>query len=159
LCNAGPLISLAKLNRLALLGQLYPNLAIPKTVYREAITEGLALGAADAVVTRLFVERYALPIIEASQEVMDSYRPAILLDAGELELLALARDQPGTLVLIDDEVARAEARRIGLSVKGTLGVLVAARRAAEADRQLPRAAFPAGQWRCLSRTARSNAWL
>jgi len=50
---------------------------------------------------------------------------------GERHVLALAKSLTGAdvLVLLDDEMARAEARRIGLQVKGTLGVLIEAFRA------------------------------
>jgi len=128
-CNAGPLIALGKLNRLSLLANLYPYLAIPRTVYREAVSEGRALGSADATAIRLFGARYGCLIVEASQPIVGSYVPLATLDAGERELLALARVEPGALLLLDDELARVEARRLGLSVKGTLGVLVEAFRA------------------------------
>jgi uncharacterized protein len=128
LSNAGPLIALGKLNRLALLTHLYPSLSIPRTVYREVVAEGIASGAPDAFMTRLFVDRYRCPIVEASKAVIDAYVPAGTLDAGERELLALARGSKESLVLIDDELARAEARRLGIPTKGTLGILVAAHR-------------------------------
>jgi predicted nucleic acid-binding protein len=41
-------------------------------------------------------------------------------------LLALAQTIKSPLVLIDDEIARSEARRLQLRVHGTLGVLVQA---------------------------------
>jgi predicted nucleic acid-binding protein len=127
-CNAGPLIALGKLNRLSLLGRLFPGFAIPRTVYREVVAEGLALGAPDAAATRLFVERSRSLIVEAAEPVLAAYEPRLALDAGERELLALACGSRGALVLLDDESARAEARRLGLSIKGTLGVLVQAHR-------------------------------
>ena len=58
-----------------------------------------------------------------------AYTPSMLLHPGERELLALAQTQTNPLVLLDDEVARAEARRLQLQVRGTLGVLVQAYRA------------------------------
>ena len=60
---------------------------------------------------------------------MAAYQPAVTLDPGELEVLALARTVEDPLVLLDDNTARKEARRLGLRVRGTLGVLVQARRA------------------------------
>lgn len=50
------------------------------------------------------------------------------LDAGELESIALALESRADLVLLDEQAARGEARRLGLRVGGTLGVLVEARR-------------------------------
>ena len=46
--DAGPLIAFAKIDGLGGLFDLYPNLLVSPTVYDEAITVGLALGAADA---------------------------------------------------------------------------------------------------------------
>jgi len=39
-------------------------------------------------------------------------------------VLALAQTLTDPLVLLDDEVARTEARRLGLDPRGTLGILV-----------------------------------
>ena len=50
------------------------------------------------------------------------------LGPGETEVLALAQTLPNPLILVDDEVARTEARRLGLSLRGTVGVLVQAYR-------------------------------
>lgn len=49
LCNAGPLITLGKLNRLEILVELYGEVQIPHPVYDEVVTSGLAKGASDAV--------------------------------------------------------------------------------------------------------------
>jgi len=54
LCNAGPLIALGKLNRLELLAELYGQVRIPRAVYDEAVTRGLALGLPDARAIYLF---------------------------------------------------------------------------------------------------------
>jgi predicted nucleic acid-binding protein len=128
LSNAGPLIALGKLNRLTLLTDLYGTVHVPRTVYGEVITAGIAQGRPDAFSVRLFLERYQCPVMEASQEVLRAYQPPVVLDAGEQELLALSHDLQDPLVLLDDEVARSEARRLGLRLKGTLGVLVQAHR-------------------------------
>ena len=45
LCNAGPLMALGKLNRLDLLAGLYGEVQIPRAVYNEVVTQGLARGA------------------------------------------------------------------------------------------------------------------
>jgi predicted nucleic acid-binding protein len=129
LVNAGPLIALGKLNRLDLLVDLYKFVQIPRAVYREVVLDGIAQGQPDAFSVRLFLEIRGLPIVEASEEVLHSYSPRVILGAGETELLSLALDQEGVLVLLDDEEARAEARRLGLAPKGTLGLLVEAWRA------------------------------
>ena len=49
------------------------------------------------------------------------------LDRGEASVLALAKEHNARLVIIDEKKARGEARRIGLPVKGTVGILVEAK--------------------------------
>ena len=49
------------------------------------------------------------------------------LDRGEASVLALAKEHNAQLVIIDERKARGEARRFGLPVKGTVGVLLEAK--------------------------------
>lgn len=126
LCNAGPLITLGKLNRLEVLSELYSEVRIPRTVYDEVVTSGLAKGASDAMTVRLFLRRRKWPIVNVAPAVLASYKPSVILDAGERAVLALAQTMSSPLVLLDDEVARSEARRLGLQLRGTLGILVKA---------------------------------
>jgi predicted nucleic acid-binding protein len=129
LCNAGPLIALGKLNRLDLLACLYGEVQISHIVYDEVVTYGLARGAPDALTVRLFWQRQGRPVVEVSSAVLAAYTPPVILHPGERSLLALAQTLPDPLVLLDDEVARTEARRLKLPVRGTLGILVQAYRA------------------------------
>lgn len=128
LSNAGPLIALGKLNRLDLLANLYAQVQIPQQVYTEVVTQGLAQSATEALTIRLFWQQQNWPVINVSAQILTTYNPPITLDAGEMEVLALAQTVSNVLVLLDDEIARAEARRLNLPVRGTLGVLVQAYR-------------------------------
>lgn len=126
LCNAGPLITLGKLNRLELLSGLYGEVQIPHTVYDEVVTCGLARGASDALTIRLFWQRNEWPVVEVPPAVLSTYTPSVILDPGERAVLALAQTMRHPLVLLDDEVARSEARRLNLRLRGTLGILAQA---------------------------------
>ena len=128
LCNSSPLMTLGKLNQLDLLVDLYKEVRIPRTVYSEVVTQGLARGASDALTVRLFLERQRWPVTDVPTAVVSSYAPSVILGPGETEVLALARTLADPLVLLDDEVARAEARRLRLRTRGTLGILVHAHR-------------------------------
>jgi predicted nucleic acid-binding protein len=119
LCNSGPLMALGKLNRLDLLAELYSEVQVPKAVYNEVVSQGLARGAPDALIARLFWQRQRWPVVEVAPEVLSAYEPPVILDPGEREVLALAQTLADPLVLLDDEVARAEARRLELRVRGT----------------------------------------
>jgi predicted nucleic acid-binding protein len=50
------------------------------------------------------------------------------LDPGESAVLALAREQPGSQVILDDRDARRCAASLGIPVQGTLGLMVIAKR-------------------------------
>lgn len=45
------------------------------------------------------------------------------LGRGESEAIVVAVEQSADFVILDDHVARSEAKRIGLNVKGTLGII------------------------------------
>jgi hypothetical protein len=87
ICNAGPLIALGKLNRLELLAHLYMKVRIPRTVYDEAVTQGLALGMPDARTIRLFWQAKGWPISDVAAATLAAYKPPVILDPGETEIL------------------------------------------------------------------------
>jgi uncharacterized protein len=122
--NAGPLIVLAKLNLLHLLKHLYERVEIPNAVYEETVIVGLQRGYEDAHVLRQFLEqaRWTPTRVTVPPDIA-----SLPLDLGEQESLALAL-QDKVLLLMDEERGRAVARQRGLTVLGTLGVLVRAYR-------------------------------
>ena len=128
LCDSGPLIVLAKVNRLRLLLDLWENAQVTEEVYKEAVVLGYELGAPDALTIRLFWQKHKLPILAVPESVLIAYQPAIKLDPGERSTFAQALTLKDGLVLVDDEDARTEGRRLGLPVRGTIGVLVEAYR-------------------------------
>ncbi len=128
LCNASPLIALGKLNRLDLFAGLFGEVQVPRAVYDEVVMQGLTRGAPDALTVRLFWQRKQWPIVDVPETLLSAYVPPVVLDPGETDVLALAQSLANPLVLLDDEVARAEARRLKLRLCGTLGILVRAHR-------------------------------
>jgi predicted nucleic acid-binding protein len=54
---------------------------------------------------------------------------AVDLGAGETAVLALALESGNTVVLLDDALARRAAAMLGLTYRGTLGLLLDAKRA------------------------------
>jgi uncharacterized protein len=128
--DAGPLIALGKLGVLPLLHDLYGVVLLPPAVHDEVVVQGLALGEPDAVSTQFEIARDRLRVTSiAGADLPDTVR-SLPLDRGELEAIALALQESADRVLLDDLEAREYARRLGLSVAGTLGVLVEAHRRA-----------------------------
>jgi len=52
----------------------------------------------------------------------------LVLDEGEAEAIVLALEVNADLVLLDDREARLQAKRLGIQVTGTLGILLRAKR-------------------------------
>ena len=123
--DAGPLMTLAKLNLLYLLKQLYERVQFPRSVYEEVVVEGIQRGFEDAHTLQLFLSREDWKPTEV-KDVPDDLASS-RLDRGERESIALALALDG-LLLIDEERGRKEARRRGVTVQGTLGVLIRAHR-------------------------------
>ena len=82
------------------------------------------LSLTDALVIQIFWQYQGWPIIDVSDFVLATYNSSVRLDRGEIEVLAIAQHLSDPLLLLDDEMARTEARRLNLPVRGTLGVLV-----------------------------------
>ncbi len=122
--NAGPLIALSKLGILHLLHLLYESVLVPAAVYDEVVTRGLDLAQPDAHIVQLAVARQELKVValDAAGLVEITVDPA--LDVGERQVIHLALQESPDWVLLDDQLAREEAKRRGLSVKGTLGVIL-----------------------------------
>jgi predicted nucleic acid-binding protein len=121
--DAGPLMVLAKLNLLHLLKQLYGRVHFPRSVYEEVVIEGIRRGFEDAHTLQLFLSQEDWKPTEV-KDVPDDLA-SLHLDRGERESIALALALQG-LLLIDEEQGRQEARQRGVTVRGTLGVLIQA---------------------------------
>ena len=55
------------------------------------VTQGTTRGAADAFTVRLFWQSRQWPIVDVPETMLSTYVPPVILDPGELEVLALAR--------------------------------------------------------------------
>jgi len=119
--NAGPLMALAKLNLLHLLKQLYGQVQFPRSVYEEVVVEGIRRGFEDAHTLQRFLSQEKWKPTEVG-DVPDDLASSHL-DRGERESIALAIALDG-LLLIDKERGREVARQCGVTVRGTLGILI-----------------------------------
>lgn len=114
--DSGPLISLALIEHLDLLPQLYQQVFVPPAVWHEVIVKGRGMPGADAISQLTWLE-----IRKPEPQVL---RPlAILVDPGEAEVIALAQSIERSVVLLDDAQARRVAERFNIPRIGSLGIL------------------------------------
>ena len=121
ICNTSPLQYLHQVGQLHLLPALVGRIVIPPAVAAE-IDAGRTLGlnlpdvsATSWIESRRPVSALALPLVTD-------------LGPGETEVLALALESPGAVVILDDAVARRVAATLHVCLTGTLGVLLDAKR-------------------------------
>jgi uncharacterized protein len=117
ICNTGPLIALAKIQRVSVLTKLFAEILIP-----QAIADELKAGGPSAIGAQLseqfrVVECRPDPLLESA------------LDFGEACVIQLAIQNPGAEVVLDEKKARRLATSVyGLDVLGTGGLLLRAKR-------------------------------
>jgi predicted nucleic acid-binding protein len=118
--NATPLIGLALINRLELLPALFEDVIVPRAVYEEVALHGSGRAGAAALTQATWVQ-------VREPDTTPTIEPLLLgLDAGELQVLLLARTLQPDWVLVDERLGRRVAQALQLPVKGTVGVLLAA---------------------------------
>ncbi len=121
--DTGPLIALARVERLDLLTRLYTRVAIPPAVQAELAIESGQPGAV-ALAAELKAKRIVVQSPTDPNVVVELAR---VLDPGEAEAIALAEQRAPRFLLIDDAKGRRIARRRGIPVVGVAGVLIAAK--------------------------------
>jgi predicted nucleic acid-binding protein len=120
--NTSPLLYLHRIGALHWLEKLFHDVWTPHEVINE-LQEGARKG-------------YDVPTL-GHQEWLKIVDPTVMpfewlaldLGRGELAAMALALENPTRIVLLDDGLARRTAHAAGLSVRGTLGILLDAKSA------------------------------
>jgi predicted nucleic acid-binding protein len=117
-----PISYLILLGHLDLLHRFYERVVVPPAVWRELEDEG-----SPVIVRSQLLEAPDWLEKRTPRQGLD---PSLsFLDPGESEAIAVALELRADRVIIDETLGRQEARRLGLSVIGTLGVLRNAARA------------------------------
>jgi len=120
ICNTSPLIALAILNRIDLLDTLYGEWFVPAHAAHESTVDLKPF-------SKLLAEKLIGHVVDLGDDrVVEAL--CIPLDRGEAEVIALAEAKECGTVLIDDRKGRRIAALRGLSVIGSVGVLLQARR-------------------------------
>lgn len=116
--NSTPLIALCNANLLFILKELYVNITIPQAVFDEVTAKP------DSACLQI-KENLDWIFVEKIKDVADRKMYKAKLHAGEVDVMILAQESPqADLVIIDDNAAKKTAKYLGLTVTGTLGVLL-----------------------------------
>jgi predicted nucleic acid-binding protein len=118
--NTTPLIALAWLEQLNLLPTLFGEIHIPQAVHDEIHHNPEAIGVSE-LGTAPWLAVTSVTNTLAVELLLDQ------LDLGESEAIVLARELQAGLLLMDERRGRRRAIQSGLTVVGTLGILIQAR--------------------------------
>ena len=118
--NSTPIIALCKVDRLEILHKLYGEVTIPQAVFREVTEKN------DVVRQRISSCQWIH--VESVKDTSSRKMYKAKLHDGEVEVMILAQECEGEhLVIIDDSAARRTADYLGLTLTGTMGVLIKAK--------------------------------
>jgi len=121
--DATPLISLAKVDMLDVLGKFYNEVLIPQAVSNEICRNPMFLDEAKMIENCAFIR-----VITVSNEQSVKILRAAGLDLGESEAIVLADSLPDSLLLMDERKGRQIAQSMGIKITGTLGILLQAKK-------------------------------
>jgi len=116
--NSSLIIFLTKLGIMKAASDLFDRIVIPSLVYSEVRQKPDA--SAEAIEDLLNGKHVYVSKAENERFVSALGRR---LGKGEAEAIALSIETGADLVILDDHAARVEAVRLGLSVRGTLGII------------------------------------
>jgi predicted nucleic acid-binding protein len=119
--NTSPWIALSICGQIPLLKKIYNEVYIPLGVKEEILA-----GGKQGIGVRELKESSWLRI----GKVLDIEKVKLLyeLEQGEAEVIILAKEKGIKQVLVDEKVARLQAKVLGLNVIGTLGLLLKAKK-------------------------------
>ena len=120
--NASPLIHLAEAGRLDLLRDAGARVWVPEPVAREIRTYGVDDPTARALAEMAWLVVWPTPAVSEDILTWD-------LGPGESSVLALARANADSVAVIDDLPARRCAQALGIALRGTVGLVLLAKRA------------------------------
>ena len=121
--DAGPLIALARVEKLQLLRSLFGDGLIPPAVHQE-VQAGSGRPGATRIGEVLSAGWLRVTPLADDAQAADLVR---IVDAGEAEAIALCLERSARFLLIDDAKGRKVAQRAGIPLVGVAGVLLVAK--------------------------------
>ena len=120
--DATPIISLIKVDRLDLLETMFQVVMIPQTVHDELTRNSRYSNEAAIVEQSSFLRVGTVKNLHS----VAMLRQADKLDAGESEAIVLSKEQSANVLLMDERRGRQIAKRLGINITGTIGILLQA---------------------------------
>lgn len=117
-----PLISLIKINHLELIEELFGEIQIPDSVYRELVSNDKFKAEAEEIIKYSSIKRVKV----TNEKSVQLLQRATGLDIGESEAIILSDQIKADLLLMDEVKGRQVARNMGISIMGTIGILMQA---------------------------------
>jgi predicted nucleic acid-binding protein len=133
--DSGPLIHLASINQLSLLKRFFHTVQTITPVYQEVVVQGHGR-AGDFELRQAVREGWVWVDTVADPAAIQRF-VAANVSVTDAAVIAFAVRRKATLLLADDTAVREMARREGLAVMGTVGILVQARLAGFVNRLQP----------------------
>jgi len=118
--DSTPLIHLSKIDALHLIKKLYQKCYITQTVYNETIVEGQKFGHLDSDLIKNALGNW-LEIKDSTGDVARLVKKHSI-HLGEAASILLAKEL-SSLLLINERDGREAAKKEGVKVKGTLGII------------------------------------
>ncbi len=117
--NSSIIIALARICHLDLMEKLFKEVIVPEAVWKEVTVEGKA--GREKILRAGFIH-----VEKTGNKRLATFLEEFV-DRGEAEAIILALELNADLLIIDDREARNLAKKLGLQVMGTLGVLALAK--------------------------------
>ena len=117
IANTTPIIALLGIGKINILKALYNEIIIP-----HAVSEEILIKNENILDDYNWIRVHNVTNL-AAKEVFSS-----ALHIGEIEVILLSKEMRANLVIIDDNIARRHAKYLGLTVTGTIGIILRAKR-------------------------------
>jgi len=120
--NTSPITNLSAIEKLHLLQQLYGEIFISSSVFKELTQWGDSIPGATEVKTSNWIQVKSINNISLVQSLKEQ------LDEGESSVIALALELKANWLIIDEQLGRKIAIEYNLTITGILGILIEAKR-------------------------------
>ena len=118
--DATPLISLMKADCLDILQSIFDRVMIPEAVYNELTSNKTYREEAELIAKADFIN--VVQLVEKC--IANTFQQKTGLDRGESEAIVYADEQNADILLMDEAAGRKVAMNMGLTITGSIGILI-----------------------------------